>query len=224
MSPSRAVPRPVACSGIALALLLPVVASAGASAAPANPLTEAFRYNPAPDPDALPLGIVPPAPAASRTRKRLQDPAARLPEVVIDPAAPVSVATAAPATPATPAPPPETFVLPKLTVTGKKEKPPTLPRVHVDAPVKNLPAPKFESPSARAARLVQKHFTASERKFGGKSLFGRAFQREAAEVAAFDLNRIAAAIELSAELGLEDVESLKKLRAEFFKAYYERPR
>ena len=226
MSPTRAVRRPVTCSGIALALLLPVVAFAGEPAAPVNPITEGFRYKPLPDPDALPLGIAPSAPAASRTRKRLQDPAARLPEVTIDPAVPASASTPSAATSPAPVPPAsaETFVLPKLTVTGQKEKPPALPRVHVNAPVKNLPAPKFESPSARAARLVQKHFTASERKFGGKSLFARAVQREAAAVAAGELNRVATAIELSAALGQEDAEALEKLRAEFLKAYYERPR
>jgi len=207
-----------------LAFLLPVVGSSGEPAARVNPITEGFRYNSPPDPDALPLVVVPPAPTSSRTRKRLQDPAARLPEVVIDPDAATSVPASAPATPPTPATPSETFVLPKLTVTGKKEKPPALPRLNVVAPVKDLPEPKFESPTARMARLVDKHFTASEKKFAGKSLAGRAIQREAAEVAVRDLNRVATIIELSAALGLEDAESLKKLRAEFFKAYYERPR
>ena len=71
---------------------------------------------------------------------------------------------------------------------------------------------------------MDKHFTASEKKFAGNSLAGRAIQREAAEVAVRELNRIATAIELSAALGQEDAEALKKLRAEFFRAYYERPR
>jgi hypothetical protein len=225
MSSTCAVPRPVACLGIALALLLPVVASAGAPAAPVNPITEGFRYHPAPDPDAIPLGIAPPAHAASRTRKRLQDPAARLPEVLIAPAAAALVPASPPATPQTPAPPAETFVLPKLTVTGQKEKPPALPRLHVDAPVKNLPTPEWESPEGLRARLVQKHFTAREQKLHSrKYLEARAAHMEAIESAGLQLNRIASAIELSALFGLEDPEAQKALQAEFLRAFYDRPR
>ena len=56
MSPNHALPRFAACSGIALALLLPMAAAAGPAAPAINPITEGFRYNPAPDPDAFTCG------------------------------------------------------------------------------------------------------------------------------------------------------------------------
>jgi len=223
MLPPRVAPRLLAPSGFACALLLSAAVRAEEPAARSNPITEGFHYRSAPDPDALPAELVRPTTPTGRERKRLSDPAARLPEVAIN----ASPATPAPASPPASTPPAaagETFVLPKLTVTGNKGKPPSLPRVQVDAPVKNLPEPEFESPSARADRLIQKHLTASERKFAGKSAAGQAMHREAVESAARELNRVAAMIELCAALGLEDEKSLKKLRAEFFKAYYERPR
>lgn len=223
MFPTRVVPRPVVCSSLALTLLFPAVIKADEPPARRNPITEGFHYKPAPDPDALPAELAPSTSPAGRARKRIQNPTARIPKVAINTNPPAATPEATP-TPAPTATPGETFMLPKLTVTGKKEKPPSIPRLHIDAPVKDLPEPEFESPSARLERLVQKHFTASEQKFGGKSLFARAVQKEAAEVAVTDLNRVATILELCAALGLEDEESLKKLQAEFFKAYYERPR
>jgi hypothetical protein len=224
MIPIRVAPRPIACSGLALALLLPIAASADTPPAGRNPITEGYHYAPTPDPV-----IAPPAeqdpPAATpgsgpQPRKRVQNPALRLPAVPIGSTPPETPPTAASVPTA-----PDTLVLPKVTVTGEKEKPHALPRLHVTRPVKDLPIPLWESAAGRRARLVQKHFTAREQKLDSqKSLEARAARQEAIESAAGELNRIAAAIDVSALLGQEDAEALAAIRAEFLRAYHGRPR
>jgi hypothetical protein len=228
MPPTRVVLRSVARSGMALALLLPVAAVADTPPPSRNPITEGYRYTPAPA-----SAAAPPAeddrPAAAtnpgqQPRKRLLNPTLRLPAVPID--ATVPAALPPPTSESTaPATAPGILIFPKITVNGEKEKARTLPRLHVDAPVKDLPAPFWENPAGRRTRLVQKHFTALEQKLDSqKSLEARATRKEAIESAARELNRIAAAVELSALLGQEDAEAQEKLRAEFLRAFYSRPR
>jgi hypothetical protein len=127
-----------------------------------------------------------------------------------------------------PDPAQETLVLPKITVTAEKERPSLPPQLHFDTPVKDLPAPDFESLTGRSARLVQKHFTSFEQKLGriiGKeSLESSAKNKEAIESAALELNRIANVLEVSAPVEQEDAETQKKIHDEFLRAYYQRPR
>lgn len=127
-----------------------------------------------------------------------------------------------------PVPARETLVLPKITVTAEKEKPSLPPPLHFDTPVKDLPAPDFESLTGRSARLVQKHFTPLEQKLGGifgkKSLESGAREKEAIESGALQLNRIASVLEVSAPVEQEDAETQKKIHDEFLRAYYQRPR
>jgi hypothetical protein len=229
MIPTCALLRPVVCAGMALALLLPAVA-ADAAAAKSNPITEGYHFAPGPAPApvvAPPAENVPPADATSpgrQPRKRVQDPAQRLPEVAID--ASLSATPPAPAAPAARVPAPGTLELPKITVTGEKEKPPRpLPQLHVGAPVKDMPTPEWESPEGRRARLVQKHFTALEQKLNSQQwLEARAAHEEAIDSVAAELNRIATAIDLSALLGVDDPDAQKALRAEFLRAFNDRPR
>jgi hypothetical protein len=75
--------------------------------------------------------------------------------------------------------------------------------------------------------LVKKHFTPLEQALGrmlGQKQQDRAGEKEAAESASLQLNDVADLIELSALAGLDDPEEQKLLRAEYLKAYLNRPR
>jgi len=164
-----------------------------------------------------------PAPAARpapRPIKRLGNPYLRLPAVTPSPAA--SAAEPAAAEGGTKQ---SILVLPKITVTDRKDQSSALPRLYTKAPVKDLPAQKWETPEARLARLVQKHFTFLERRLGSPLALAReAEQREAAEAAVLQLNSVADLLKLGALAGLDDPEEQKKLRALYFQTLAERPR
>lgn len=162
----------------------------------------------------------PSIPTTPRPLKRLSDPYARLPAVKIVP-------SAVPAAPAAVAESKNVFVLPKMTVNGEKEKRPALPHLFVQPPVKKVeePAdPNWETPAARSARLVKKHIGSFEQAINGRAAAGKAAAAEAREHAAKQLNSIADLLELSAQLGLDDPEEQKKLRAEYQNALLDRPR
>lgn len=122
----------------------------------------------------------------------------------------------------------DTLVLPTMTVRGAQEKlARTLPRLSVDEPVMNIPVEPWESKEGRRVRLVKKHFTPLEQALGrmlGQNQQKRAGEKEAAVSASLQLNDLADLMELSAIAGLDDAETQKKLRAEYLKAYYARPR
>lgn len=168
----------------------------------------------------------PAPPVTPRPLKRLSDPYARLPEVKIVPgAAPAPVA--APVNK-------DTIVLPKMTITGQQEKLPALPRIFVQPPARNVkePAdPNMETPAARNARLVAKHISGFHHALNshpipliGETLEAKARKAEAIEVSARQLNTVADLLELSLLTGTETPEEQKKLRAEYWKVFYERPR
>jgi hypothetical protein len=121
-----------------------------------------------------------------------------------------------------------TLVLPTMTVRGAQEKlARTLPRLSADEPVMNIPVEPWESKEGRRVRLVKKHFTPLEQALGrmlGQNQQKRAGEKEAAVSAALQLNDVADLMELSALAGLDDAAEQKKLRAEYLKAYYARPR
>lgn len=162
--------------------------------------------------------------------------AARLKERAAEAASPAS--SAAPAAPASATPTPQShpddgvLVLPSLVVEAPRGPgSPAMPQLHVADPVKDLPGEPFESPSGRSARLIRKHFTPFEKFLGrlrlplfGTSLAARAAQREAAESASLQLNEIAELLELSLLAGTDSPEERERLRAEFWKAYYNRSR
>lgn len=124
------------------------------------------------------------------------------------------------------------LILPAIIVEGKTDKQPVaLPRLKVPAPARNLPTQPFETPEARRARLVRKHFTnfeqALNRKtipFLGLSLEARAAKRESIESAALQVNEIADNLDLAVALGLESEEEQKELREELMRLFYDRPR
>ncbi len=168
-----------------------------------------------------------PAPVAPRPLKRLSDPSARLPEVKIVPGA----------VPAAPVATPENkgvLVLPQMTVTGAREKVRRLPLIFVQPPARNVPEPDlpdWETPAARTARLVKKHLSSFDQALNGhalpligESVEARALKAEAIEASARQLNNVADLLELSLLTGTETPEEQKKLRAEYWKAFYERPR
>lgn len=219
-SPKPALPAAVA----ALAFLSLAAAAAAGTAA-----NEAVRSSlPAYDPKAHTEEPAKEAPAAVAPRplKRVSDPYARLPEVKIVPGA----------VPVTPIVTPETkglLVLPKMTVNGAKEKVRSLPRIFVQPPVRDMPAPPvgWETPEGRAARLTQKHITPFDQVLNGHplpliggSLAAKAEQAEAREASARELNNIADLLELSLLTGTETPAEQKKLRAEYWKVFYDRPR
>ncbi len=185
-----------------------------------------FASSAAADTDPPPAPVKEAAPPEKSARptprqiKRLINPYARLPEVKLVPGAAPAAATTAPENK-------NLFVLPKMTVNGEKEEPPALPHLFVPPPVKNVeePAdPNWESPAGRSARLVQKHIGTFEQKINGRAAAGKAAAAEKREHAAKELNTIADLLELSAQLGLDDPEEQKKLRAEYMNALLDRPR
>ena len=182
------------------------------------PFAAADTDAPAPKETATPATPARPAP---RPQKRLSDPYARLPEVKIVPGAAPAAPVAAPENK-------NLFVLPKMTVNGNKGKVPTLPRIFVQPPVRNVPEPympEYETPEARAARLAQKHIPPLQQKLNGKHASeSKALAAEAREQSAKQLNSIADLIELSAALGLDDPAEQKRLRAEYQNALLDRPR
>jgi hypothetical protein len=84
--------------------------------------------------------------------------------------------------------------------------------------------PNWETPAGRSARLVKKHIGSFEKAINGRAAAGKAAAAEAREHAAKELNGIADLLELSAQLGLDDPEEQKKLRAEYMNALLDRPR
>ncbi|MDB6115481.1 MAG: hypothetical protein JWQ83_1471 [Lacunisphaera sp.] len=179
-----------------------------------------------------------PAPAARNVRDSRPpllpryDPSIRekyLAEQAAHPAAPKPVA-------ATPAPAPELvssddrLVLDPIVVhpgAGLAPSPP-LPRVQFFGPVRDLPGEPFESPSARSARLVKKHFGAfgdalSRIPFFGSAVVTGAHQAEADLQQAQQLNHLADSIDLAVAAG-QDAELTRKARAEYLKLYYAGPK
>ncbi|HWA27270.1 MAG TPA: hypothetical protein VG734_16575 [Lacunisphaera sp.] len=135
-----------------------------------------------------------------------------------------------------PAPPPAsvatpTINLPKMVVEGTREKVKPLPRQRIAPPARVTKQEPWESPEGRAQRLVQKHITPLDKALNGQrlplvgvTLVDRAKQKEAAETAERDLNDVADVLDMLVLTGLDTPEELKALRAEYWKAYYNRPR
>lgn len=202
-----------------LAVLYPAIGAATEGTVSREPIAGLYRYDAAAASPANPTGANAAAAdptSAARPRRRLADPALRIPEAI-----PGAVEPA-------PTNPPPTLVLPKMVVPGPREKPPPpLPQLHVTTPVRNLPATPFESRSARSARLVNKYYTPAEQLLG-RLLFNPvrrwAARDEAIAAAAEQLNDIARLIELSRAAGLETPGEQKEIRAEYFRALAERPR
>lgn len=131
--------------------------------------------------------------------------------------------------PQTPATDGTKLILPDMVVTAEPAV--SLPRSHVPKPARQLEAEPFESPEARRARLVRKHFTELEQvlSLGRLPLFNhallrRAVSKEAGESSARQLNHIAYLIELSDLAGLDSPEERGKLISEYLKALQMRPR
>ena len=154
---------------------------------------------------------------AGRPRKRVPNPAERIPEAGPPPvSAPVGSATLGAN---------GTLMLPKMVVPGAKQKlPPPLPLVYVRHPVKNVgKGHAFETPAGRRARLINKYYTASDQRVAkllGNSLAASAESNEAAE----ELNHLAYLIELSLAAGSETPEEQKAIRDEYYKVLYTPPR
>jgi len=224
----RGFPHP-ALPAAALALaLLPLALNAGTASEEVSQSIRAglppYDPNP-PKPAATPA----PPPPATHVLKRVSDPGARIPLEVPKPAG---------AGPTEPAPKPITvrgvLELPKMTVSGRKEKLPSLPRLYVQPAARNVAEPTnpdWETPAARAARLIQKHITGFDQVLNshplpliGGSLAAKAAQAEAREHAAKELNNIADLLELSLLTGTETPAEQKKLRGEYLDALAARPR
>lgn len=231
-------PAPMRCDGkltsaascLAFVLLGAMSAPLACGESRSSPeVSQAVRAGfPAYTPPISPEGeTIPPASdrPAPRPLKRLSDPYARLPEKKLPPTPNVS---ATPTTGDNPAPSGEgrdKVVLPKMTITGKKDPSRPLPTLHVPAPLRDLPADPFETPDARRARLIKKHLAPLEaRLLGPAAAASRAEEREAIASATTELNDIAALLEISAAAGLDSPEEQKRLHAEYYRAYYGRPR
>jgi len=106
-----------------------------------------------------------------------------------------------------------------------------LPRLRVQAPVKDIPPDEFLTPEANTARLVEKHLSRFDRFFlnrftlplFGKSKESRAHEAEAIESAAVQLNTI---VDLLETEGSEprDPEEQKKLKDLYYDTYVSRPK
>lgn len=123
--------------------------------------------------------------------------------------------------------------LPKVVIhpIPMEKSPPThpLPRIPVQAPVKDIKVDEFMSPAERDEQLVKKHLSAFDRSFLNRyNIFGvskeqRAREAERLEQSAVQLNHIADIIEVSQQLGIETDED-RKLREEYVKLLRTRPR
>lgn len=213
---------PAAGTTLVLALLLPV-SSAAADDHPyrTEALAGTYRYNPAePKPEPGPAPAV--AEPAGRPRKRVVNPAERLPEKAPPPSTPPIGSATLTAD--------GTLVFPKMSVNAPKPKlPATLPQLYVRPPVrKDLgDGDPFETPAGRAARLIKTYYTPGEQKLAKwtlNSVGGWAVRDAAINDTAAQLNDIATLLDLSVALGIETPEEQKKLRNEYMRALAEKPR
>lgn len=228
MSSPRGFPNPAVLAAALALAFQPIAATAGTASEEVSQSLRAGlpHYDPTP---AKPASAPTPPERATHVVKRVSDPGARIPMEVPRPAG--SAAAEASTKPVTVR---GVLELPKMTVNGRKEKLPVLPRIFVQPPARNIPEPSipdFETPAGRAARLVQKHITSFDQALNrhplpliGTSLAAKAEQAEAREAAAKQLNTVADLLELSLLTGTETPEEQKKLRAEYWKVFYERPR
>jgi hypothetical protein len=157
--------------------------------------------------------------SAGRPRRRVSNPAQRIPEAT---PAPASVESAAIA-------PDGTLVLPKMTVPAVKPRAPArLPQLHVMTPVRNVgEGDAFETPKARLARLTKKYYTTNEQALGRllfNSVGGWAGRDAAINDSTEQLNDLAYLIELSLAAGLESAEEQKEIRAEYYRLLATKPR
>jgi len=221
----RGFPKPALPAATMALAFLPLTSTAGTTS---EEVSQTIRsglphYDPtAPKPaEAAPV----PAPRAVHVLKRVSNPGARIPQEVPKPAEPVVAGESAKPTTIR-----GVLELPKMTVNGEKAPPPlTYPRLYVPE-VQNhsaAAAAPFESPAARDARLVKKHFSPFEQAFNrllGNSLVGLARQEEARQYSATQFNDIAELLELSLLIGNETPAEQKKLRGEYLDALAARPR
>lgn len=201
-----------------LALALPVSASALDHPYRTQALAGAYRYDPAaPKPE--PVVEKPAAEPAGRPRRRVSNPAERIPD-----AKPRAAAVASPTLY-----PEGTLVLPKMTVPGVK--PPAsarLPQLHTKAPVRNVGEGHiFETPKGRIERLIKKYYTTNEQGLGRlllNSVGGWAARDAAINDSTSQLNDLAYLIELSLAAGLESAEEQEEIRAEYYRLLATKPR
>lgn len=194
--------------------------------------------------------LLPPAAGAEETRDRLRqavqqdlpryDPAIRERDLAEKAARPAVAPRNAPAaipdekTTAKPttgrAPPQEgALELPTVTVHPTYVPPKHLPRLDAPKPPGgDLKAEPFESAAGREARLVKKHLSPLQRALMrvpliGAGILGSAYDAEARELKAAQMDTLADGIELQELLGRDPAE-IKKLRAEYQKLYYSGPK
>jgi hypothetical protein len=224
MSFPGAVP-PAASTKLVLALLLP--AAAAASSADDHPyrtqaLASTYRYDathPQPEPAPEPVAVEPPA---GRPRKRVVNPAERLPAETpgLTPPVPIGSATLAPN---------GTLVLPKMSVNvPKPQLPAALPQLYIRGLERNVgPGNIFETPKGRSERLRKKYFSPTEEGLGKlllNSVGGWAAREEAIYYSSEQLNDLAYLLDLSLAAGTETPEEQKKLRAEYYRLLATKPR
>jgi hypothetical protein len=123
---------------------------------------------------------------------------------------------------------PAAVELPKVTVHPLYAPPKHLPRMDAPKPLRDLPAEPFESAAGRQARLIRKHLSPLQRALSripliGAGIVGSAYEAEARELKATQMNSLAEGIEMQELLGRDPAE-IKKLRAEYEKLYYSAPK
>lgn len=124
---------------------------------------------------------------------------------------------------------PRIIVRPNQSNSTSPKKP--LPRMRVQAPVKDIPPDGFLTPEADAARLVEKHLSRFDRFFLnpftlpliGESKESRARKAEAIERAAVQLNTIVDLLEAEGSEPRDSAEQ-KKLKDLYYDAYVNRPK
>jgi hypothetical protein len=211
---------PAASMTLVLALLLPTATSAADHPYRTQALAGTYRYDrtpPEPEPVPEPAANAP----AGRPRKRVANPAERIPEIIPAPtSAPIGSATLAPD---------GTLMLPKMSVTGLKPKTPApLPQLYIRGLAQNVgPGHAFETPKGRSERLRKKFFSPTEEGLGRlllNSVGGWAAREEAIYYSTDQPTDLAYLLDLSLAAGIESPEEQKKLRAEYYRLLATKPR
>lgn len=182
------------------------------------PVTGSPRTQPpAASPQTAPAPVLP----DGLPRPRVPDPAMHIPEA--------SVATSETAVQPDHTQAAATLELPKMIVPGKQEKaPPALPRLHVEAPVRNVGnGHPFETKKARIERLTKKYYSPASQRLNRLLLnpVGSWAARDAAIAdSSAQINDLAQAIELALATGLLTPEERSQLLAEYQNLLATKPR
>lgn len=214
-------PRALPLAGTLVVLLLLPARNFAANGERLHPaVAEEYHYDTTSAQPKEPAPAPAPVEPAGRTRKRVADPAARIPDATPAQAAPMASATIAPD---------GTLVLPKMSVTTPKAPlPAPLPQLYIRGPVQNVgPGHAFETAKGRSERLRKKHFTVTEQALGKltlNSVSGWAAREEAIYYSSEQLNDLAYLLDLSLATGTETPEEQKKLREEYFRLLATKPR